>query len=86
MGIDCQHLFIPLKVKNRIYHITWFRQVLKDLHQEVQEFILQLPAWNDMPSLRLGLSGILKASSTLVKEKCEGLIHLIIGIHISRGG
>ena len=39
-------------------HITWLRQALKDLDQEIQEFILQSPVWKDKQDLLQSVPGV----------------------------
>ena len=39
-------------------HITWLRQALKDLDQEIQEFIQQSPVWKDKQDLLQSVPGV----------------------------
>ena len=39
-------------------HITWLRQALKDLDQEIQEFIQQSPIWKDKQDLLQSVPGV----------------------------
>jgi transposase len=39
-------------------HITWLRQALKELDQEIQEFIQQSPVWKSKADLLLSVPGV----------------------------